>query len=623
MSRRFTAGFARGFVGLLVVACGRGGTGGPLANGTAAANPRATAARAAWVATIDTLQLALGRLDSAAVAMNATPASVDAMRARFRDARLAYKRVEHIAAYYQPSTVRLMNGPALPRVDDEEGPEAVYEPEGFQVIEEILFSDQNPTRRERLLSEIANLGELTTRLRTAIAHQAATDDRVWDAVKLEIARVLTMGISGFDSPVAQLSLPEAAAALRGVRTALQPYDADLARASGRDKRALDSTFAGAIAELDAAASFDEFNRLSFIARWGNPIAHSLASARRQLQIGIPTERRAFATSAASIFDRDAFDAQAFAPPAADRDTPSRATLGERLFFEARLSGNNSRSCATCHQPARAFTDGQARSASIGGPVALRNAPTVLNAGLQVGSFYDLRTTFLEDQVTEVVRNPNEMHGSVDVAARTLASDSGYRATFAAAFGERGDSTVTSARIRSAIAAYVRSLSRLNSPADRALRGDTLAISAEQRLGFNLFMGKAKCGTCHFAPLFNGTAPPNYQETDVEVLGTPARTGANARIDPDSGRFRLTRAAPHLFAFKTPSVRNAAVTAPYMHNGVFRTLDEVVAFYDQGGGAGLGIDLPNQTLPPDRLNLTAAERQAIVAFMRALTDTTAR
>ena len=157
--------------------------------------------------------------------------------------------------------------------------------------------------------------------------------------------------------------------------------------------------------------------------------------------------------------------------------------------------------------------------------------------------------------------------------------------------------------------------------DRALRGDSAAWTPAERRGFNLFTGKAKCATCHFAPLYNGTVPPLYQEAEVEVLGVPARAAwRGARVDPDSGRFRLTRAAPHLHAFKTPTVRNAALTAPYMHNGVYRTLDEVVDFYNRGGGAGIGVALGNQTLPPDSLGLTPAERRSLVAFMRALTDT---
>jgi cytochrome c peroxidase len=130
------------------------------------------------------------------------------------------------------------------------------------------------------------------------------------------------------------------------------------------------------------------------------------------------------------------------------------------------------------------------------------------------------------------------------------------------------------------------------------------------------MGKGKCATCHFFPLFNGTVPPAYQETESEVLGAPA-TAAGKEVDSDVGKFVLTEREPHRYAFKTPTVRHVSKTAPYMHNGVYKTLEEVVDFYNNGGGNGLGFNLENQTLPFDELNLTINEKKALVAFMRVL------
>jgi cytochrome c peroxidase len=590
--------------------------------GQAAGDRRATAARDGWVRGIDSLRAALVRLDGAARALDGTPGRTADAQMQFRHARLAYKRVEAAATYYEPSTTDLMNGPALPRVEDDEGPETVFAPEGFQVVEELLFPTPDPEALSGVAAETGNLIDLATRLRTAAVSQVVTDDRVWDAAKLEIARVATLGITGFDSPIARHGLPEAAAALGGVRSALAPFATDGARARGGEPwRALDAALAGAIAAVDSARDVDAFDRYAFIVRHANPLAHALDRARAALGIEPPRERRAFAMRAASLFDSAAFDPQGFAHPAAEPDTPARAALGRRLFHDARLSGGGTRSCAACHDPARAFTDGRARSAPLPGRDALRNAPTVINAGLQVGSFYDLRTTYLEDQVADVVGSPSEMHGSLDATAALLAADSGYARAFAAAFPAPTDGAVNGTRVRTALAAYLRSLNGLNSRADRALRGDSAAWTPTERRGFNLFMGKAKCATCHFAPLYNGTVPPLYQDAEVEVIGVPSRpVWRGARVDPDSGRFRLTRAAPHLHAFKTPTVRNVALTAPYMHNGVYRTLDEVVDFYDRGGGAGIGVALDNQTLPPDSLRLTPAERRSLVAFMRALTDT---
>jgi cytochrome c peroxidase len=361
--------------------------------------------------------------------------------------------------------------------------------------------------------------------------------------------------------------------------------------------------------------------LDFIVTAANPLAQRVASAREQLEIDVPPAEQPFRARAVTLFDTGAFAPEAFAPPGTEAASPARVELGRKLFFDLALSGDGKRSCSSCHDPKLAFTDGAARSSTRAGHRVLRNAPTILNAGLQLGAFYDQRARYLEDQVADVVGNPNEMGGNLDAAAGKLARDRGYDHLFAAAFGSSEDSVMNARHLREAVAAYIRSLQTLNSPVDRALRGDTSALSREERLGFNVFTGRGRCATCHFLPLTNGVMPPMYIESEVEVLGVPDRAVVqHARIDPDSGRFKFTRVSPHLHAFKVPTLRNVALTAPYMHNGVYRTLEEVVDFYNRGGGAGIGIDLPNQTLPRDSLGLSLAEQKALVVFMRALTDT---
>src|SRR5262249_2551074 len=203
----------------------------------------------------------------------------------------------------------------------------------------------------------------------------------------------------------------------------------------------------------------------------------------------------------------------------------------------------------------------------------RNTPTLINAALQPALFADLRVRTLEDQVAAVVASPSEMRGNLDTAAARVG--------------------IAKHTIQAALAAYIRTLIATDSRFDRAIRGDPAAITPSERRGFNLFMGKARCGTCHFAPLFNGTVPPDYWSTPPEVIGVPARPDGDA-IDPDLGRGAIDNQISHRRAFKTPTLRNVAVTGPYMHNGVFRTLDEVIDFYDRGGGAGIGLDVQNQT-----------------------------
>jgi cytochrome c peroxidase len=321
---------------------------------------------------------------------------------------------------------------------------------------------------------------------------------------------------------------------------------------------------------------------------------------------------------------NAFDARPYAPSGAPSASEELALLGERLFGDPALSGDGTRSCASCHNPGKAFADGLPRATSLAGRghFVARNTPTLINAALQPIQFSDGRSPTLEDQVLEVLRSPAEMGSSVEIATDAVRRILSYRSAFARAFGDTSNGAVTSLRLRQALAAFVRTLESLNSPFDRAVRGDTNAMTSDERRGFTLFMGKARCGTCHFAPLFSGNTPPLYIGSDVEVIGTPATVAAPTRLDPDSGRAGIDHLPVHLRAFKTPSLRNVALTAPYMHNGAFRTLDDVVTFYDHGGGRGAGAPIANQTLEADSLRLSTSERRILIAFLGALTDTAA-
>jgi len=585
----------------------------------ATGDPRAMQTAAIWRAGMDTLVARVDTLDRIVLALD-TDTDVERARAAFMSARMAFKRVELALEYYAPTTSRDLNGAALPHVEEEEGPDIVKPPTGFQVVEEILFSEAPLLERAELRQEVRALQQILTRARTMIGAQIVTDDRVWDATKLEVARITTLGITGFDSPVAGQSLAEAEATLEGIARTLRPYR----NTEGRWDR-VDSLLTGARGVLQAGTDRDAFDHLAFIVRFANPLARALHAQRAALGIGVPDERRAFRKEAATLFDDDAFDALAFAPLDVREESEARIALGRTLFRDARLSGDNSRACSSCHIPERAFTDGLKASPGRQGQPLPRNTPTVINIGLQVGSFSDLRTTYLEDQVTEVVQNPDEMHARLSDVAAQLSLDTVLATRFRVAFTSppvARDSLVTAARIRSALAAYLRGLNAMASPVDRALRGDTVALSADERAGFNVFVGKGKCATCHFLPLTNGTVPPMFQKTEVEVLGVPIRAvTSGARIDPDVGRYRIAIAAPNRYAFRTPTLRNVSLTAPYMHNGAYPTLESVIDFYDRGGGAGIGVELDHQTLPSTPLKLTAPEKRSLVRFLRALTDTT--
>nr|WKN35641.1 cytochrome c peroxidase [Tunicatimonas sp. TK19036] len=566
-----------------------------------------------FVNRLDQLLVASTRLDSL---LTHSDQEAEVQQA-FKDMRLEYKKIEPLLEHYNPELSKKLNGPALDKHDLHAAERKVWEASGFQVVEEYLFPEWNPDTRQESVEQAAVLHGYLQVYRNDMDGLLLSDRNIFEALRLEILRIMSLGISGFDSPVAFHSIPEAKAALGGMRGVLQHF---VNSESEAQFKKLDHALEQAVVFLEQNVSFNEFDRLRFITDHLDRISHELYAFQQQL--GVPNNNWLLPVNLEepSFFSEQAFNADFFAP-SFNRDVSSEVVaLGKKLFFEPRLSGNDSRSCASCHQPEKAFTDGLSKSSTLDGHgETSRNAPTLVNSTFQRLQFYDSRINFLEGQVADVVANPLEMHGSVEEAAIKLASSSDYPQLFREAFDQ---DTITAKNLQKAIASYVRSLNGLNAPFDQYLRGARSAMTDAQIKGFNLFMGKAKCATCHFMPLFNGTTPPQYLDTESEVLGVPtAPDTVEAQIDEDLGKFDIYDGELLKYAFKTPTVRNVALTAPYMHNGVYETLEEVVDFYNRGGGAGIGIALENQTLPPDPLNLTKQEQQDLVSFLHALTDTT--
>ncbi|TGE06040.1 cytochrome-c peroxidase [Hymenobacter fodinae] len=569
----------------------------------------------------------LTHLDSAVALLHRAVAQSQPLRQQrqaFLAARRAWKRTEMLAEYYSPSTAKLLNGPALGEVEEFDQQQRIHEPEGLQVLETYFYPEPyTPAQQPKVLEQLAFVRSSLLSLHHAAETLSPTDSHIFDAARLEVFRVMTLGVSGFDTPASPGAVPEAAEALGTVQATLASYQPQLMARQPRLAARLDSTFRAVQTFLGHSREAATFNRLQFLVAYANPLSQQVWQAQQALGIPAFKEVRALRADAASLFEADAFDATAFAANTTERPTPPQVLLGQQLFFDPVLSGNGSRSCASCHQSTRAFTDGQAKSLAFAGRgVVARNAPTLLNAALQRTQFHDGRVSFLEDQAAAVIANPTEMHGSLATAARLLSRSPAYRTAFAAAFATEPSAAVQQEQVKTALAAYLRSLVRLNSPFDQYMRGEPEALGAAAQRGANVFLGKAKCATCHFLPLFNGTVPPGFERTEAEVLGTPAQASLHPRaLDPDLGRGGATGIRWQQHAFKTPTLRNVALTAPYMHNGAYRTLEQVIDFYDQGGGAGLGLAVPNQTLPTDKLHLTAQEKRDLVAFLHALTDTT--
>ena len=521
----------------------------------------------------------------------------------FLDTRLAYKRMEWAAEYFDPTAARIVNGPP---VEEVELSGVVIKPAGLQVIETYLYPRYDSAHREDLLVQLKRIRVACEQYKKHYANIPILDWQVFDAAKLEVFRIMTLGIVGFDDPRSQKSTPEAAAALDGLKQALLLYPQG------------DSIpFAPASGYLAANPDFSSFDRAKFITDYANPLTISITALENDLHIHVIRYNRLLNQDARTLFDTDAFNVNAYVPDYVSFTSREKIALGKKLFADPMLSATGTRSCQSCHQPDKAFTDGLVKNTAISdGHLLPRNTPTLINAALQPSQFYDLRVKTLEDQSRNVVQNNAEMHGDMKVSVQRLWQDTAYRQLFAAAFPKPGRTGIDTLEVMNAIGSYVRSLVFLNSRFDAYMRGDKQAMTAAEIDGFNLFMGKAKCGSCHYMPLFNGTFPPMYRKIETEVIGVPA-TPAGKEIDGDPGRYAIVKVESFRHAFKTPTVRNAARTAPYMHNGVFSTLGQVLDFYDRGGGAGLGLKIDNQTLPFDKLNLTPQEREDIIAFIRSL------
>lgn len=302
-------------------------------------------------------------------------------------------------------------------------------------------------------------------------------------------------------------------------------------------------------------------------------------------------------------------------PGNNPQTPEKIELGKKLFFDRRLSGDGTMSCAVCHSPDQAFADGQDIALSYPTTKSWRNTPTVVNTGFFRFLFHDGRALSLEDQAVLPVTSSFEMNLNLDFLEEKLKMVPEYNKAFADVFGGE----VTKARIGMALAAFERTLVTKNPPLDRYLRGDRDALSAEAKKGLEIFTGKGKCSECHFGPYltdnkFHNLGVPENPEIErdpqmlaslryvAKVSGVPEYRG----LKEDLGRYLVTKKEEDRKAFRTHILWDVARTAPYMHNGYFKSLEEVIDFIDQGGGKG------NKELKP--LGLTAAEKGYLKTFL---------
>ena len=280
-------------------------------------------------------------------------------------------------------------------------------------------------------------------------------------------------------------------------------------------------------------------------------------------------------------------------PEGNAPTAEKIALGKQLYFDPRMSQDSTVSCATCHDPQKGWSNGDAVATGVGGLKGGRSSPTIINAAYGKLQFWDGRAADLEEQALGPIQNPIEMTMSLDKVVERLNQIAGYRQQFQSVFG----TDVTSEGIALAIAAYERTVLSGDAPYDRFKAGDTAALTESAQRGLKLFTGKARCSACHSGPNFTDNA---FHNLGVGILNEK----------PDLGRAEISKLEGDRGAFKTPTLREIARTAPYMHDGSLATLEDVVEYYNKGGTANPQLDEEIA-----ELKLSADEKADLLTFLR--------
>lgn len=554
--------------------------------------------------------------------------SFDALKSSYFSLRKSYKSWEYLAEHYNAIFIKEnINGAPLPKLEQNSFGANVLEPKGLQVLDELLFDDS----AEHLTKEMhIQLDYMTKQLNQLTLPEIYSRD-IFIAARIELIRIATLGLTGFDTPGSSNGIQDALSVFETMQSDLTHFQPEIELKNKLLSDSIFETLNKSITYLKQNNNFETFNRYAFLTQVINPLYDQLLKAHLALELELPSEinnkPQAFNYLSSNLFASDFLNSDYYINVPKKFINNNAKTLGQLLFFDPILSANNQRSCASCHNPEKGFTDQLAKSLAYNYEGHLnRNSPTLINCIYSDRYFHDLRAHDLTDQMEHVITNGSEFNTNWNDILDKLNQSSEYKMLYSKAFHLDTTSAVNIQNTQFAMSVYVASLRSINSPFDQLVRTSNSNYNEkEQNIieGFNLFMGKAACGTCHFAPVFNGSVPPLYTESESEILGVSENPNQKKQVlgsDKGRGGAILKEQVPfYVYSFKTPTVRNIEITQPYMHNGAYKTLDEVMTFYNNGGGAGVGIHLEYQTLGTDKLELSKKEIKQIIAFMKSLTD----
>lgn len=578
-----------------------------------------------YTAKLNLLQTEFTKLKSIRLDTNA--ASISAFTAQLQQTRLAMKQADIWLRYLDPIAQKKINGPLPIEWETEvfEKYEAPYKREGTGLLLTYQQTEENPINIpeiSRLINEGSNA--VQAYYHDTITVHLKSYHHFFLCNRLFLLNLATIYTTGFECPNIAEIIPELAYMVKGVAQIYEAYNQQFT------EQPLPESYLTHYNQLvqfidNQPNDFTQFNHFEFIRDYVNPLFGANQQLIREYKV-VSKNLLDYSLSkkATTIFAKNLYFAQnpkgIFNRVDDEHVLSELYEVGKLLFYDPILSQNNERSCASCHKPEQFFTDTTVKSAEQFNHTAKldRNTPTLLNVAYNHLLMMDGKEYTLTHQTKAVISNPNEMNCDLNVMVQKVLSCKSYKKVFTKLLQYTPEEkNITPNHIVAAITYYYAQFSTTNqAPFDLAMNKQA-ELKQQQIAGYNLFMSKAQCATCHFAPQFNGIKPP-YVNSEFEVLGVPEDT-AYTQLSNDLGRYTANPATETKHAFRTGTLRNSMRTAPYMHNGVFKTMDEVIEFYNTGGGAAHGLEVPNQTLATEKLELTEQEKLQLKAFLNSLTE----
>jgi cytochrome c peroxidase len=527
--------------------------------------------------------------------------------------------------YLEPVAYKKINGPLPVEWETEvfEKFEAPYKREGAGLTLAFQYLQEENISKDSLQKLIdASTTSLKTFLEDSITAQLDSYHHFFLCNRLFLLDLATIYTSGFDCPDTDVIVAELLSMMQQTAFIYNTYNQEFQQHTlGDDYLAL---YTNAIAFIKKQpAEYEKFDHFSFIKEYINPLfkINQQYITRYKVQSSSYMDY-SLNDEVLSIFDKNLYRAQntkgIYSKINDKKILAEIDSIGKLLFYDPVLSGDNKRSCASCHKLDNYLAGSASSELKFNSTEPLaRNQPTLINAVYNHLLNLDGKFLTLQEQAKGVITNPDEMGGDEERVVKKIMSVPLYKEALTKFAKYSTNKEIISIKhITSAITYFYGKFSSYYSPFDEAMNNNK-QLGEEAKAGFNIFMGKAQCGTCHFAPQFNGIKPP-YINNEFEVIGVPANETGN-QLSNDNGRFAVHTATETKNAFRTPTIRNTAFTMPYMHNGVYKTMEEVIDFYDAGGGAGKGIAVNNQTLPADSLRLTVTEKKQLIAFINSLSE----